>query len=49
MRAGGYIDKMARDNKLQAVISLAPSGRAYIKYLQVDGKKVDYSNLPQQY
>jgi uncharacterized membrane-anchored protein len=44
---GGYIDKMARENKLQAVISLAPSGRAYIKYLQVDGKKVDYNNLPQ--
>lgn len=45
---GWYIDKMARENRLQAVISLGSSGRAYIKYLQVDGNRVDYNSIPEQ-
>jgi uncharacterized membrane-anchored protein len=39
---GAEIDKAARENRLNVVLSVTKTGNAYIKYLTIDGQKVNF-------
>lgn len=45
---GWAIDEAAREGKLDVIVSITNRGIGYIKYLTIDGQKVDFSQIKEK-